>query len=136
MTNDPLIAWNAALAVPANDNMTALSNADREVIVHALGLNRRGACVNHRRWSSRNSYYGRSDDPQLVSLVERGLMIAGRIPAFNVMPNGQYFHVTSAGARAVGMENRVRREDRLKHERRSDGLQHGTCWRRLPWLAM
>ena len=98
--------------------MTALSNADHEVIVHALGLNRRGACGNHCRWSSRNFYYGRTDDPQLVSLVERGLMIAGRTTTFRVMPNGQYFHVTSAGARAVGMENRVRREDCLKHEQR------------------
>lgn len=98
--------------------MTALSNADREVIVHALGLTRRGACGNHCRWSSRNFYYGRPDDPQLVSLVERGLMIAGRITTRHAMPNGQYFHVTFAGARAVGMERRVRREDRLKHERR------------------
>ena len=97
--------------------MTVLSNTDREVIVHALGLNRRGACRNHRRWSSRNFYYGRADNPQLVSLVERGLMIAGRITTLHAMPNGQYFHVTFAGARAVGLEDRVRREDRIKHER-------------------
>ena len=75
-----------------------MSNAtpeDMSIMLHALGGNGR------LRPGWRNHYCTRADDPWLLSMVERGLMVAG----FGT--NGgrdRYFHVSPAWCKALGAE--------------------------------
>lgn len=79
-----------------------MTDEQRDIIRHALGLNRRG------RWSSRNQYVVYADGPlsDLRTMRDRGwLRELG--PWIGLIK----FKVTRAGADAAGVGNRVRRED-------------------------
>lgn len=79
-----------------------LSERGKRMILHALGLSQ------VRRWSYRNHVAG--CDETCVPLVECGFMVRGRM-----LPGGlRLYHVTNDGARAAGVLNRFRREDRLQ----------------------
>lgn len=81
-----------------------------DIIIHALGLTPRGS-RRLRRWSYRNNYATDENiDGIVLAMTERGLMRRGR-----AIPGGlTYYHVTDAGAEFAGVNNRVRKEDRIK----------------------
>lgn len=82
-----------------------LSPEEKETILHSLGLDRR------KRWSCRNYFYGYDDTCD--RLVERGYMAKRDSPNRSLFPQA-FYHVTDAGIEAVGMDRKVRREDRLE----------------------
>lgn len=86
-------------------DQTTLSEEDRHIILHSLGLSR------PRRWSYRNHYCADDDDPTLARMVGRGLMRRG--PRKRQELGGMtLFHVTATGALAAGVLHKVRKEDR------------------------
>jgi hypothetical protein len=90
-----------ALAMPP----LTLSERGKRMILHALGLSQ------VRRWSYRNHVAG--CDETCEPLVECGYMVRGRLINQETSPL-QLYHVTDDGARAAGVLNRFRREDRLR----------------------
>lgn len=82
----------------------AISERGKRMILHALGLSQ------VRRWSYRN--YVAGCDETCEPLVEAGWMIRGRVINQETTPL-QLYHVTDDGARAAGVFNRFKREDRL-----------------------
>lgn len=86
-----------------------MTDKERRIILHSLGLDPM------RRWSYRNRYVDRTGGV-CEPLVEAGFMVRGQtyLPRHtDTLPPMQVFHVTDAGARAAGVFNRFKREDRV-----------------------
>lgn len=69
-----------------------ITEDDADTLRHSLGI------VGRKKQPSRNFYATEPDDPQITRLAEAGLMRRGR----NIPGGLVYFHVTEAGAAAVG----------------------------------
>lgn len=96
-----------------------MNDRQREMIAHALGLPehpwRSGSKA--RRWACRNYYCaGADDEPQWRDLAERGFAMM-RGSRFN---SGPIFIVTSKGAEAAGLLDRVPRSLRFSEPERRD----------------
>lgn len=85
-----------------------MTEEQRKIILHALGFSR------PRRWSYRNVYYvpnSTQPDQETQSLVDAGFMKHSFYVYYHD-GGGEYFNVTESGARAAGVWNKVRKEDR------------------------
>ena len=92
------------------------------IVTHALGFYGKPRGRLNRRWSYRNCFCAPIADPDSLAtmqrLVDTGWMVAGR-----TINEGRdrYYHVTDDGARAAGVFNRFRLEDRLKLASKESG---------------
>lgn len=94
-------------------NTETLTKAERDLIIHTLGLTPRGS-RKLRRWSYRNHFYTApegEDGAICEALVKRGFMYSNKKPLS--LTFGMFFYfVTEAGAGAAGVLDRFRKEDR------------------------
>ncbi len=96
------------------DALPSLSDREREVMLHALGL---VTVHGRKRWAHRNRFvatHGSPDDVLWSGLEGRGLALSWRS---TLAPKSRFYEVMEAGMRALGVLNRVPRE----HRRRSRG---------------
>lgn len=121
ITNDGLAAVRRSLTQLEERERAEITDRERELIAHMLGLplmNRRTG-RRRRRWAYRNYFCacpGTDDDRALEQLAKRGLVREHRRPPKGTgLERYRIYRATWAGVQAAGLANRVKRADRLHY---------------------